>query len=232
MVPSGYWTKEKIKSIANTWNKPIEATVNEMHLTEILPAEYKPVNIEDVIKEQTHLSVEEKEQLQNVLFEFQDLFKGQCGKYNGDPVSLELIPGSKPYYGKPFSIPKAYEQVTKDEIKRLESLEILKPIASSEWAAPTFIIPKKNNTVRVITDFRGLNKCLVRKPYPIPKIPNIFRGLEKFQYATTIDLNMGYYSMPLNEEAKRLCIISLPWGLYQYQVLPQGVKPATDIFQQ
>jgi hypothetical protein len=143
MVPSGYWTKEKIKSIANTWNKPIEATVNEMHLTEILPAEYKPVNIEDVIKEQTHLSVEEKEQLQNVLFEFQDLFKGQCGKYNGDPVSLELIPGSKPYYGKPFSIPKAYEQVTKDEIKRLESLEILKPIASSEWAAPTFIIPKK-----------------------------------------------------------------------------------------
>jgi len=101
----------------------------------------------------------------------------------------------------------------KDEIKRLESLEILKPIASSEWAAPTFIIPKKNNTVCVITDFRGLNKCLVRKPYPIPKIPNIFRGLEKFQYAMTIDLNMGYYSMPLDEEAKILCVISLPWDL-------------------
>jgi hypothetical protein len=67
----------------------------------------------------------------------------------------------------------------KDEIKRLESLEILKPIASSEWAAPTFIIPKKNNTVRVIADFRGLNKCLVRKPYPMPKVPNIFRGLVK-----------------------------------------------------
>ncbi len=116
----------------------------------------------------------------------------------------------------------------KDEIKRLESLEILKPIASSEWAAPTFIIPKKNNTVCVITDFRGLNKCLVRKPYPIPKIPNIFRGLEKFQYTMTIGLNMG----PLDEEAKILCVISLPWGLYQYQVLPQGVKPATDIFQQ
>jgi len=83
----------------------------------------------------------------------------------------------------------------------------------------------------VITDFRGLNQCLVRKPYPIPKIPDILRGMEKFQYATTIDLNMGYYSMPLDEEAKKLCIISLPWGLYQYQVLPQGIKPATDIYQ-
>jgi hypothetical protein len=43
---------------------------------------------------------------------------------------------------------------------------------------------------------------------------------------------MGYYSMPLNEEAKQLCVISLPWGLYRYEVLPQGIKPATDIFQQ
>jgi hypothetical protein len=43
---------------------------------------------------------------------------------------------------------------------------------------------------------------------------------------------MGYYSMPLDNEAKKLCVISLPWGLFQYQVLPQGIKPATDIFQQ
>jgi hypothetical protein len=66
----------------------------------------------------------------------------------------------------------------------------------------------------------------------MPKIPDIFRGLERFRYATTIDLNMGYYSMPLLEQAKSLCVISLPWGLYQYNYLPQGIKPATDIFQQ
>jgi len=38
--------------------------------------------------------------------------------------------------------------------------------------------------------------------------------------------------MPLDEEAKKLCVISLPRGLYRYEVLPQGIKPATDIFQQ
>jgi hypothetical protein len=66
----------------------------------------------------------------------------------------------------------------------------------------------------------------------MPKIPDIFHGMEKFRYATTIDLNMGFYSMPLSEEAKKLCVISLPWGLYQYNMLPMGIKPATDIFQQ
>ncbi len=38
--------------------------------------------------------------------------------------------------------------------------------------------------------------------------------------------------MQLSEQAKQLCVISFPWGLYQYNMLPQGIKPATDIFQQ
>jgi hypothetical protein len=82
-------------------------------LNEILPAEYKPTDINEIINNQTHLSQVEHEKLGNVLLDFIELFKGECGNYNGEPVSLELIPGSKPYYGKPFSIPKAYEQVTK-----------------------------------------------------------------------------------------------------------------------
>ncbi len=66
----------------------------------------------------------------------------------------------------------------------------------------------------------------------MPKIPDIFQGMEKFRYATTINLNMGYYSMLLSDEAKKLCVISLPWGLYQYNMLPMGIKPAANIFQQ
>jgi len=231
MVPCGYWTKQKISSVAKTWNANKPAN-EELHLAQILPANYKPVDIAEVVQKQTHLNVEERKELLRTLIDFQNLFQGKCGEFNGEPITLDLLPESQPFYAKPFSIPKAYQQITKNEIARLESLGLLTKVTSSEWAAPTFIIPKKNNTVRVITDFRGLNKCLKRNPYPMPKIPDIFKGMERFRYATTIDLNMGYYSMPLSAEARKLCIISLPWGLYQYNVLPQGIKPATDIFQQ
>ena len=40
----------------------------------------------------------------------------------------------------------------------------------SEWASPAFIIPKKDMTVLTITDFRELDKRIVRRPFPIPKI--------------------------------------------------------------
>ena len=52
-----------------------------------------------------------------------------------------------------------------------------------------------------------------------------------FRYATCIDLNMGYYAMELDAMAKKLCTIVLQWGFYQYNMLPMGIKVATDIFQ-
>ena len=157
MVPSGCWTQEKISTIAKSWNEQKQ----ELNVTEIFPSNNKPIAINQVADRQTHLSSDEREQLRHVLLDFSDLFQGTCGKYNGDPVSLELVPGSTPFYWKPFSIPKAYKQVTKDEIQRLQKLGLLTLVTSSQWAAPAFIIPKENNTVRVITNFRVLNKCLV-----------------------------------------------------------------------
>jgi hypothetical protein len=52
---------------------------------------------------------------------------------------------------------------------------VLKRCSDSEWTAPTFIIPKKNGTVRFIPDFRTLNEELKRKPYPIPKIAQMLQ---------------------------------------------------------
>jgi hypothetical protein len=61
----------------------------------------------------------------------------------------------------------------------------------SKWASSSFIIHKKDHTVRTISDFRELNKCIVSKPYPIPKISNTLQELEGFTYATNFILKHG-----------------------------------------
>ena len=50
-------------------------------------------------------------------------------------------------------------------------------------------------------------------------------------WATCIDLNMGYYAMRLDELSRKICVTCLPWGLYAYNMLPMGIKVATDVFQ-
>jgi hypothetical protein len=62
------------------------------------------------------------------------------------------------------------DQCLNMEIQRLCDLGVLKKVNCSESAAPTFIIPKKDGTVRFISDFCQVNQRNKRKPYQIPKI--------------------------------------------------------------
>ena len=93
---------------------------------------------------------------------------------------------------------------------RLTQIGVFEKNPDSEWAAPTFIQPKKTGDVRILTDFRKLNIMLKRKPFPLPKISQLLRKLSGFQYATAIALSMGYYHIPLDIPSQQLCTTILP----------------------
>ena len=63
------------------------------------------------------------------------------------PVSFELKEGAKPYNGWAFPIPKVHKETIMKEIKCLIQLGVLELQPSSEWAAPSFVQPKKNGMV-------------------------------------------------------------------------------------
>ncbi len=81
------------------------------------------------------------------------------------PVSIQLKEGAKPFHGRPYPIPKVRKATLMKEIDRLVLIGVMKWQPYSQWASPSFIIPKKNLTVRTISDFRELNKTIVRKPF-------------------------------------------------------------------
>ena len=55
----------------------------------------------------------------------------------------------------------------------------------------------KMNQSHFLINFINLNNQLKCKPYPMPKINKMLFKLEGFQYATSLDLNMGYYHIQL-----------------------------------
>jgi hypothetical protein len=112
-------------------------------------------------------------------------------KWNSTEVNIELKEGATPYHAKPYPIPKCHLETLKMVVQRLVELRVLKKVNRLEWAAPTFIIPKKDGTVRFISDFWELNKRIKRKPYPISHIQDMLLNLEGFQYATSLDSTWG-----------------------------------------
>ena len=116
---------------------------------------YKKADLPEVVKTCTHLSQNIQNVLLEVLWKFEDLFDGTLGDWTTEPVNFKLKSGAKPYHSRAFPIPKVHSETIKKEVKRLVELGVLEWQPTSEWASPSFIQPKKNGTVRFLTDSEG-----------------------------------------------------------------------------
>jgi hypothetical protein len=56
------------------------------------------------------------------------------------------------------------------EIVILVDIGVLEEDVSTEWASPPFKIPKKNGTVREVTDFRKVNLLLKRNSFSFQRL--------------------------------------------------------------
>ena len=208
-------------------------TTDAERIQQIIDAKYCPADLTKIVEECTHLSKDEQRQLLKLLQKFEHLFDGTLGTWQTDPVDLELKdPDVKPHHSKPYPVPHSQEKKLKAELERLCQYGILRKINRSEWACPMFTIAKPDGSLRSLADLRELNKVIKRKPYPLPKITDMLQRLEGFMFATSLDLNMGYYHILLTPNASRLCTIVVPWGKYEYLRLPMGLCNSPDIFQE
>ena len=87
----------------------------------ILPSKYEKVEIDQVIKEQTHLDTDQKKDLKHALEQYPILlfYNGQLGEYQKRKVHLQLKPNTKPFHSKAYAVPHIHLPVYKEELDRL-----------------------------------------------------------------------------------------------------------------
>jgi hypothetical protein len=200
-------------------------------VTWILDAKYKKADLQAIVRDNCkHLSANQQKKLLQLLKKYKSLIDGNLGDWKIKPVSFQLKEGVSPYHGRAFPVPKIHKETIIKKVERLCKLGVLERRPASEWALPSFIIPKKDKTEHFLSDFWEVSKRLVRKPFPIPKISMVLQQIEGFSYATALDLNMGYYTIRLDPDASKICTIIFPWGKYSYKRLPMGIAGSPDIF--
>ena len=93
------------------------------------------------------------------------------------------------------------------------------------------MVPKPDESYHFCADFRKLNAVPKTDSYPIPWIDDCIDKIGSAKFVSKFDLLKGYWQVPLTERAKRVSAFVTQKGLYQYKVMPFGMKNAPVTFQ-
>ncbi|MGL4848964.1 MAG: reverse transcriptase family protein, partial [Clostridium sp.] len=151
------------------------------------------------------------------------------GRIGGQKMHIHLN-DQTPVHNKPYNIPLNYQKQVKDEVKKLLKLGIIRE-SHSPYSAPAFARTKKNGNIRLLIDYRGLNKKTIKQGYPFPSIQNSLTDLQGATVFSQLDLNMGYYQIEIAPESIPKTAFVLPFGQYEFLRMPFGLANAPREFQ-
>ena len=96
-----------------------------------------------------------------------------------------------------------------------------------------FIIPKADPTVlpRWVNDYRQLNTNTVTDSFPLPRISEILSDCGSGKFFASIDMTNSFFQTRMHPDDVKLTAVNTPWGLYEWVVMPMGIKNAPAIHQ-
>lgn len=107
---------------------------------------------------------------------------------------------------------------------------VLQP-SKSAWGAVPVFVKKKDGGWRLCLDFRRLNKQMVSDRYPLPLLWQQIQKAAGYKYYVTLDLNWGFWNLPLAPESRHYTALMTHKGLFEFTVLPFGIKNSPSEFQ-
>ena len=109
------------------------------------------------------------------------------------------------------------------ELDQLEAADFIE-LSTLPFASPTVCVQKKNHIIKVCIDFRGVNRDIVNNAYPMRRMEDQLKAMRGCQVFKTLDLTKGYHQLQLDESSREITDFNTPRGLFQWKVLPMGMK--------
>ena len=113
---------------------------------------------------------------------------------------------------------------------KLVDLGIAEP-SHSPWASPIVPVPKPDGTVRVCIDYRRLNEVTKGDPYYMATLDEILERVGNSSTISKLDLSKGFYQIGVEPEDREKTAFITPFGKFQFNRMPFGLKNAPAVFQ-
>ena len=177
----------------------------------------------------SHMEPHQQKQMQELIMKYEELFpdvprRTQMAVHDVD------VGDANPIKQHPYRMNAEKCKLAEKEIEWMLKHDIIQP-SNSGWSSPCLLVPKPDGSVRFCTDYRKVNAVSKTDAFPIPRVDDCIDAVGQAKFLTKIDLLKGYWCVPLTEQAREISAFVTPSGLYEYKVLPFGMKNAPATFQ-
>ncbi|GJP47904.1 hypothetical protein CLOM_g7077 [Closterium sp. NIES-68] len=143
---------------------------------------------------------------------------------------IELEPGTQPTVRTQWHLTQPELQELRNQLDYLLAKGFIRP-STSPFAAPIMFTPKKDGRLRMCTDYRALNRVMIKSRYPIPRTDELIDNLRGARYFSKIDLRGGYHQIRVFADDCHKTAFRTRYGSYEYTVMPFGLTNAPSTFQ-
>ncbi len=143
---------------------------------------------------------------------------------------MPLMEGKQPPFGPIYSISDKELKALREYLDENLAKGFIVP-SESPAAAPILFVKKKDGSLRLCVDYRGLNAMTIKNRYPLPLISDLLDRLRHAKVFTKIDLRGAYNLLRIAKGEEWKTAFRTRYGLFEYRVMPFGLTNAPASFQ-
>ena len=177
----------------------------------------------------SHLPSVQRKELAEVITQYREVFPDVPSKTNVIEHDVD-VGDSAPIKQHPYRVSPMKKELLDKEVQYMLKNDIIEE-SQSNWSSPCILVPKHDGGFRFCTDFRKVNDKTKSDSFPIPRIADCIDQIGNAKFVSTFDMLKGYWQVPLTQRAREISAFVTPSGLYQYKVMPFGMKNAPATFQ-
>jgi hypothetical protein len=166
--------------------------------------------------------------------DYQDVFSEQDAKtlppHRPYDLKIETVDDQDPPFGKIYNMSLAELQALKDYIDEMLGKGFIRA-SSLPAGAPVLFVKKKNGSLCLCVDYRGLNRITIKNRYPLPLSGDLMDRLGEAKIFSKIDLHVGYNNVRIAEGHEWKTAFRTRYGSFEYLVMPFGLTNAPSAFQ-